>query len=319
MDQAHVDGALAKVPDRIDSVVVSGGAGASDVAKKAAVKTYVDNLEGMAALGVTVTVEDGTNSGYKISISKGLATPGVKDDVQVTAFVVPPADQAAADAVALRIDPLPLAGNLDLGNFLDSLAAIEEAEAEFESLTEPQKALVDSYLVNKLSATVAKTEALVLEEMDNRISSAMGDLTFAGTGIERAELIGRRATLFIDDPTKKVHEFLQSGVVPLFQSMFQDVVEMRLGDDPTWYGVEGTASGAIEAGAQITSVLLDLPYAYGTEFGGVFTELAAAKMGELVDKSLGIEVKIERLEGGKRYSGTYLLVFGNAEPLEPVG
>ncbi len=248
-----------------------------------------------------MTVEDGTSSGYKITISKGSATPGVKDDFQGTVFVVPPDDQAAANTVAGKIDGLPRAAILNLDNFIDSLAAIEEAEAEYQALTEPQKALVDSYLVNKLSDTAAKTEALVLE------------------GIERSELIERKATLFVVDPTKKVHEFLQSGVVSLFQSMFQDVVEMRLGDDPTWYGVEGTASGAIEAGAQITSVLLDLPYAYGTEFGGVFTELAAAKMGELVDKSLGIEVKIERLEGGKRYSGTYLLVFGNAEPLEPVG
>jgi hypothetical protein len=309
MNQADVDAALAKVPDTIASVVVTGGPGASDEARKAAVKAHIENLEGMAALGVTVTVTDGTTSGYEITITKGEATPGVKDNVQVTEFVVPPADQAAADAVAVKIDGLPLAGSLNLDDFLDYLAAIEQAEAEFNALTEPQKTLVNPYLVTKLSDTVAKAEALVLEELDNRIDSAIGNLMLEGTGIESVQFINRTATLFIYDPDKNVHEFVQSGVVPLFQSMFQDVIEMRLGDDPTWYGVEGTYDGAIQAGAQIVSVLLGLDYEYGQPFGGVFSELAAAKLSQLIDKSLSIEVKIERLEGGKKYLGTYVIEF----------
>jgi hypothetical protein len=263
----------------------------------------------MAALGVTVTVTDGTSIGYKITITKGEATPGVKDNVQVTEFVVPPADQDAADAVVEIIDALPLAKNLNLDNFLTHLSAIEQAEAEFNALTEPQKTLVNPYLVTKLSDTVAKAEALVLEELDNRIDSAIGNLMLEGTGIESVQFINRTATLFIYDPDKNVHEFVQSGVVPLFQSMFQDVIEMRLGDDPTWYGVEGTYDGAIQAGAQIVSVLLGLDYEYGQPFGGVFSELAAAKLSQLIDKSLSIEVKIERLEGGKKYLGTYVIEF----------
>ena len=135
-----------------------------------------------------MTVEDGTINGYKITISKGSAIPKVKDNVQVTAFVVPPEDQAAATAVAIKIDGLPLAVNLSLENFLDSLAAIEEAEAEYQTLTEPQKALVNPYLVDKLNDTVTKIELLILEEMDNRISTAMEELNFAGTGIGERSL-----------------------------------------------------------------------------------------------------------------------------------
>ena len=251
MDQDNVDTAIAKVPATIGSVVVSGGAGASAEDKKAAVKAYVENLEGMAALEVSVTVEAGTSSGYKVTITKGEATPGIKDNVQVTVFVVPPTDQEAADIVKGMVDDLPLAKNVGIDNYLTYLAAIEQAEAAFNALTEPQKELVDPYLVGKLSDLVTKTEGLVLEELDNRIISAMGDLNYTGTGIEGAQLEEGKATLFIDDPGKKVHEFVQSGVVFLFQSMFQDVVEMRLGDDPNWYGVEGTTAGAMEAGHKL--------------------------------------------------------------------
>ncbi|MFA7019311.1 MAG: right-handed parallel beta-helix repeat-containing protein, partial [Sphaerochaetaceae bacterium] len=309
MDQAQVDAVFDKVPQTIASVVVSSGDEATAEAKRAAVKAHIENLEGIAALGVTVTVEDGTINGYKITISKGSAIPKVKDNVQVTAFVVPPEDQASAAAVATKIDGLPLAVNLSFENFLDSLAAIEEAEAEYQTLTEPQKALVNSYLVDKLNDTVTKIELLILEEMDNRISTAMEELNFAGTGIGGAQLVERKATLSIDDADKKVHEFVQSGVVQLFQSMFTDVEKMKLGDDPTWYDVEGTADVAIEAGAHIVSVLLGLPYEYGKPFGGVFSDLAVAKMGGLSGKRLSIEVKIERLEGGKQYSGTYVIEF----------
>jgi hypothetical protein len=96
--------------------------------------------------------------------------------------------------------------------------------------------------------------------------------------------------------------------------MFQDVVAMRLGDDddPTWYGVEGTAAGAMEAGAHIVSVLLGLQYEYGKEFGGVFNQLAAAELGGLINKSMNIEVKIQKLEGGKKYMGTYTISFSSA-------
>lgn len=80
---------------------------------------------------------------------------------------------------------------------------------------------------------------------------------------------------------------------------------MRLGDDPTWYELED----AMETGAQIVSALLELPYQYGEPFGGVAQQLIEAKLSDLVGKSLAIEVAIDRLGGGKIYSGTYTVVF----------
>lgn len=88
-NQADVDAAIAKVTSPIASITVAGGAGAEANAKTAAVKAYVEGLDGVAALGVTVNVEAGTNSGYKVTITKGAATAGVKDDVAVTEFVAP--------------------------------------------------------------------------------------------------------------------------------------------------------------------------------------------------------------------------------------
>ena len=52
--------AIAKVPATIASVEVPGGTGASDEAKRAAVKAYIENQEGMAALGVTITIDAGS-------------------------------------------------------------------------------------------------------------------------------------------------------------------------------------------------------------------------------------------------------------------
>jgi hypothetical protein len=311
MDQEYVNTAIAKVPATIASVEVPGGTGASDEAKRAAVKAYIENLEGMAALGVTITIDAGSSSGYKVSITKGDAI-GIRDNVEVIKFTIPLADSEAAGIVNDLITALPSAANLYLDNYLTHLAAIEEAEAAFNALTEPQKAILGALTVDKLENLVTKAQGLVLEELDSRILSAIDGLHLTGTGIDKVEFENREATLFVDDPNKKVHEFVQSGVVSLFESMFQDVVAMRLGEDPDWYGVEGTSAGAIEAGAHIVSVLLGFPYEYGEDFGGVFSQLAAADLGDLLDKSLSIEVKIQRLEDGKEYLGTYIIGFSPA-------
>jgi hypothetical protein len=265
----------------------------------------------MAALGVTITIDAGSSSGYKVSITKGDAI-GIKDNIQVTKFTIPPADEEAAGIVTALISALPSAANVNLDNYLVHLAAIEEAEAAFNALTEPQKAILGALTVDKLENLVTKAQGLVLEELDSRIESAIDELYLAGTGINKVGFDDREATLFVSDPDKKVYEFVQSGVVSLFESMFQDVVAMRLGEDPDWYGVEGTSAGATEAGAHIVSVLLELPYEHGKEFGGVFSQLAAADLDELLDKSLSIEVKIQRLEGGKEYLGTYIIGFSPA-------
>ena len=183
MDQEHVNTALAKVPATIASVEVPGGTGAGDAAKRAAVKAYLENLEGMAALGVTITVDVGSSSGYKVTITKGEATPGIRDNVEVIKFTIPLADSEAAGIVNDLITALPSAANLYLDNYLTHLAAIEEAEAAFNALTEPQKAILGALTVDKLENLVIKAQELVLEELDDRSLSAIGELELMGTGI----------------------------------------------------------------------------------------------------------------------------------------
>ena len=161
-DQDNVDAAIAKVPAQIASVELPYGDNAGDEEKKAAVKAYIENLEGMAVLRVTVTVEDGSSSGYKVTITRGEAIPGIKDNVKVT-FVAPPADREAAKIVEEMIDDLPLAKNVNIDNYLDYLAEVEEAEAAYNALTEPQKALVNEYLVGKLLDLLNKIEELISE------------------------------------------------------------------------------------------------------------------------------------------------------------
>lgn len=162
IDQDNVDAAIAKVPAQIASVELPYGDNAGDEEKKAAVKAYIENLEGMAVLRVTVTVEDGSSSGYKVTITRGEAIPGIKDNVKVT-FVAPPADREAAKIVEEMIDDLPLAEYVNIDNYLDYLAEVEEAEAAFDALTEPQKALVNEYLVGKLLDLLNKIEELISE------------------------------------------------------------------------------------------------------------------------------------------------------------
>ena len=162
IDQLQVDAAIALVPAKIASVQVPGGNSASAEEKGAAVKAYIENLEGMAILRVTVTVEAGSSSGYKVTITRGEATPGIKDNIEVT-FVAPIDDQEAAEIVEGMIDDLPLAKNVNLDNYLDYLAAIEEADAAFSALTEDQKVLVDSYLATKLNVLLTKIEELMNE------------------------------------------------------------------------------------------------------------------------------------------------------------
>ena len=77
-------------------------------------------------------------SGYKVSITKEtLIGP---DNVEV--IVLPSRLRTAKPPVSNDlITALPSAANLYLDNYLTHLAAIEEAEAAFNALTEPLKAI----------------------------------------------------------------------------------------------------------------------------------------------------------------------------------
>ena len=70
---------------------------------------------------------------------------------------------------------------------------------------------------------------------------------------------------FIDDP-EKMSIYLCKAVWSTYFKVCSRTGGDETGDAPG-YGVEGTMQGGIEAGAQIVSVLVDIPYQYGETFG----------------------------------------------------
>ncbi len=102
----------------------------------------------MAALGVTITIDAGSSSGYKVSITGGDAI-GIMTISRSASLRSRSADsEAAAGIVNDLITALPSAANLYSDNYLTHLAAIEEAEAAFNALTEPQKAILGALTVD---------------------------------------------------------------------------------------------------------------------------------------------------------------------------
>jgi hypothetical protein len=88
-DQAAVDAAIAKVVSPIAKVTGKAvdTANATADEKITAVKGYVETLVDATTNGLTVVVVAGTTTDtYKVTITKNAATPGVKDNVVVTAF-----------------------------------------------------------------------------------------------------------------------------------------------------------------------------------------------------------------------------------------
>jgi hypothetical protein len=202
-------------------------------------------------------------------------------------------DQQAAKAVEQLISSLPGVEELSL----DDREAVEKAEMEFNELTDPQKALVDSELVAKLNNALDKMADLVLTYMDERLLHAVNNLGYDGTGIEVVTYEDRTATFFIKDLDQKVIAFANSGVMELFGTMFEDVVAMRMNN-----GELIEVEQPLIAAAQIVSVLLELdPNNPDT---GI---LLNATMADLNGKSINIELTI--LPGDKEYVGTYVVEF----------
>jgi hypothetical protein len=84
-NQADVDAAMALLPTEIDKITVSGGDGAEQTAKTAAVKSYMEAIEGMSDLGVVIDVVwNETNNNYNVTVSKGEAADVAT--VSVTAY-----------------------------------------------------------------------------------------------------------------------------------------------------------------------------------------------------------------------------------------
>jgi uncharacterized repeat protein (TIGR02543 family) len=182
-----------------------------------------------------------------------------------------------ARSVELLIEELPVVAVLTLKD----LDAVEAAEAAYESLSTDEQGQVSPVNVNSLNSAVAKITQLVFEDLDTRFEDARGELLYENTGIQGIEYENHKATFFIDNPDSAVHHFLQSGVDRLFDAMFRDVVEVRLGVDETWYEIEEGPMGGIGAAARLVSAMLDIPF---TPPLGDVSKLATTKLSELQGK-----------------------------------
>ena len=160
-------------------------------------------------------------------------------------------EPAPATRVELLIEDLPDVQNLTL----DDLGNVEAAEAAYEGLTNEEKEMVDPSLVAKLNSAAEKIAQLVLDDVDARFNQAKEELKYEGTGIDRVEYENRKATFYIDDHDKDVFSFVQSGVINLFQELFQDVVSMKLNNNHS-YDIVSDPLGPYGAGARIVLALM---------------------------------------------------------------
>lgn len=87
-----------------------------------------------------------------IALSKALAYKNMMTEAELQAA----ADQAAADAVTLKIAALSAPAELTL----EDKAIVDEAKAEYDALTEAQKALISTENQTKLSEAIAKIASL---------------------------------------------------------------------------------------------------------------------------------------------------------------
>ncbi|MGI6332178.1 MAG: InlB B-repeat-containing protein [Zhaonellaceae bacterium] len=214
-------------------------------------------------------------------------------------------EPAPATRVELLIEDLPDVQDLTL----DDLGNVEAAEAAYEGLTNEEKEMVDPSFVAKLNSAAEKITQLVLDDVDARFNQAKEELKYEGTGIDRVEYENRKATFYIDDPDKDVFSFVQSGVINLFQELFQDVVSMKLNNNHS-YDIVSDPLGPYGAGARIVLALMgheeriDNPTEY-------MSELMEAKMSQLQGKNVDIEATIR--PGIKEYNGSYMVEFKGIE------
>ncbi|MGI6708021.1 MAG: InlB B-repeat-containing protein [Dethiobacteria bacterium] len=193
------------------------------------------------------------------------------------------------------ISSLPAVGNLTL----DNREAVEVAEAAYDKLSEDRKAQVSQALKDKLNDAVEKITELVLADVDDRLLRAIDDLDYdagGGTGIEIVNYEERTATFLIKDPTKQVYLFAFSGVIPLFEAMFEDVKFYRLNDG----SLKEVSGDTLQIAIDIVCELLGLdPNNLG--------ELMSKTLADLVGRSINIELTIQ--PGSRQYVETYQVKF----------
>ena len=126
--QEEVDAAILLVDeiDSIESLVVPGGACASQEEKERAIKEYLENLEGMAELGVTIEVVwNPQNGNYTVIIRKGNAEETTS--ITVESFVDSDPDQTSVDAAIDLVEDKDPIGELELPGGAGASQAEKEA------------------------------------------------------------------------------------------------------------------------------------------------------------------------------------------------
>jgi len=206
-------------------------------------------------------------------------------------------DQQAAKAVEEMINALPDVDTLTIDNRED----VEEAEIAYDVLTPAQKTLVVPDCVTKLENAIERMTELVLADVDERLMDAVNSLDYTDTGIEKIVYEDQTATFYIYDKTEYVYSFAFSGVMDIFDTMFTDVVAMRMNGGDTLVVDE-----PLMAAIQIVGVLLKVEIDFDN-INEAIPILMSKTMADLVDKSIDIELTI--LPGDKEYVGTYVVEF----------
>lgn len=206
-------------------------------------------------------------------------------------------DQQAAEAVEEMINALPDVDTLTIDNRED----VEEAEIAYDVLTPAQKTLVVPDCVTKLENAIERMTELVLADVDERLMDAVNSLDYTDTGIEKIVYEDQTATFYIYDKTEYVYSFAFSGVMDIFDTMFTDVVAMRMNGGDTLVVDE-----PLMAAIQIVGVLLEVEIDFDN-INEAIPILMSKTMADLVDKSIDIEITI--LPGDKEYIGTYVVEF----------
>jgi len=84
---ADVAAALEKIPDTVAEIEVEGGENASNTAKANALRDYLESINGMDALDVTITVTHQTGNIFAVTVTKGAVTQSTS--VTVERFIDP--------------------------------------------------------------------------------------------------------------------------------------------------------------------------------------------------------------------------------------
>ena len=196
---------------------------------------FADTAKPMA-VRIVVTAENGETASYVLIMSKeAAAAEGSALLESIQAADKAAADQAAADAVAAKIEAI---GTVTL----DSKAAIKEARAAYDALTDDQKALAANYAV--LTAAEAKLEQLkdeaTADPVDIYVSIAnKGNVVMFQQNITVTD-VNNNGFFDVDDALYAAHEAGYTGGAAAgyasYESQWGLSISMLWGDTSYCYG-----------------------------------------------------------------------------------